>query len=571
MPRRTIMLLVAAALVTSILPVTGALAAVTVENGTVASFDGAPIAYTFAHPDGTTPSPVVLMTHGWGGSRTKDFTGGTGKMLLDNGYAVLTWDARGFGESGGEANVDSQEYEVKDVQALLDDLANRTTVLLDGPGDPRFGMVGGSYAGGIQLMLAAADNRVDAIIPSIAWNDLPRSLRPGGILKNGWDLLLYGAGAATATTGGLAARQTGAYAPQIHQSLVEGLALNDWSGTTLSWFDAKSPKHYVNGNTAGGRNLPGINAPALILQGTSDTLFNLNEGVANYKAIAARGVPAKMIGYCGGHTITAVVATSCSSTGTSAKLNSATLAWLDKYVKGNATVDTGAPIELQLQDGAFTSLTTLPAASVSVDARTVITNTIAPTTGQVTAGTSGGCRPPTAAEKGKGPGGLTPSRDYVIENPYCAGEWVEIARYGDYVKLPTCWVPGEPANGRSKCELQNFHLPEGAQILGSGRVDLDVTGLGTEATIFLKLVDYDTVTKKKTVIDDQVTALKVTGFGQTQSAYASVDLAGVAWKVLKNHHIYLEITPTSNDHAVSRLPFSATLNVAAHIPVVDPA
>ncbi len=40
------------------------------------------------------------------------------------------------------------------------------------PGDPRIGMVGASYGGGIQLVAAATDPRIDAIVPTIAWNTL---------------------------------------------------------------------------------------------------------------------------------------------------------------------------------------------------------------------------------------------------------------------------------------------------------------------------------------------------------------------------------------------------------------
>ena len=33
-------------------------------------------------------------------------------------------------------------------------------------------MVGASYGGGIQLVTAAIDNRIDAIVPTIAWHAL---------------------------------------------------------------------------------------------------------------------------------------------------------------------------------------------------------------------------------------------------------------------------------------------------------------------------------------------------------------------------------------------------------------
>ena len=46
-----------------------------------------------------------------------------------------------------------------------------------------------------------------------------------------------------------------------------------------------------------------ITAPTLIIQGTVDNLFPLEEGVTNYDALQAKGVPVKSIWFCGGHGI----------------------------------------------------------------------------------------------------------------------------------------------------------------------------------------------------------------------------------------------------------------------------
>ena len=44
-----------------------------------------------------------------------------------------------------------------------------------------------------------------------------------------------------------------------------------------------------------------VRAPALILQGTVDTLFPLDEAAANYAELARERVPVKMVWFCGGH------------------------------------------------------------------------------------------------------------------------------------------------------------------------------------------------------------------------------------------------------------------------------
>ena len=61
---------------------------------------------------------------------------------------------------------------------------------LDTPGDPRIGMVGGSYGGGIQLVTAATDCRNNAIVPTIAWHSLVASLDEADTFKSGWANIL---------------------------------------------------------------------------------------------------------------------------------------------------------------------------------------------------------------------------------------------------------------------------------------------------------------------------------------------------------------------------------------------
>lgn len=76
------------------------------------------------------------------------------KNLRAAGYNVLTWDPRGFGKSTGLAEVDSPAYEAKDVSVLINWVSTLPGIQLDRPGDPRMGMVGGSYGGGIQFVTA---------------------------------------------------------------------------------------------------------------------------------------------------------------------------------------------------------------------------------------------------------------------------------------------------------------------------------------------------------------------------------------------------------------------------------
>ncbi|MCO5578388.1 hypothetical protein L7F22_032229 [Adiantum nelumboides] len=78
------------------------------------------------------------------------------RELAARGYVVQTWTARGFGASGGSIGLDDPDREVADASRLVDRLAARADVQRDADGDPRVGVTGGSYGGGLALLLAGA-------------------------------------------------------------------------------------------------------------------------------------------------------------------------------------------------------------------------------------------------------------------------------------------------------------------------------------------------------------------------------------------------------------------------------
>ena len=81
-----------------------------------------------------------------------------------------------------------------------------------------------------------------------------------------------------------------------------------------------------------------VKAPTLIVQGQSDTLFNLNEGVANYRALKAQGTPTKMIWFNGGHSgPSAPGELETGSPDPAAQYVTGRIAdWLDHYLKGSS-------------------------------------------------------------------------------------------------------------------------------------------------------------------------------------------------------------------------------------------
>jgi ABC-2 type transport system ATP-binding protein len=176
-----------------------------------AAVPGVPSDYDLSSFDGTTirihwfpdllgsngrSHPTVLMGPGWGSSGDTDTSqaGIQGALsiaqLWQGGFNVLTWDPRGFGHSGGEAEVDSPNDEGRDVSAMLNWVAQQAGVQLDRPGVPQVGMVGESYGGGVQFAAAEQDCRIDAIAPTIAWHSLGTSLDKNQTPKTGWGNIL---------------------------------------------------------------------------------------------------------------------------------------------------------------------------------------------------------------------------------------------------------------------------------------------------------------------------------------------------------------------------------------------
>ena len=306
-------------------------------DAVVTSFDGTRITTHFFPAEGVAPGqrvPTVLQGPGWSspGSTAQDAPTSTGGgtvgigPLRRAGYNVVTWDPRGFGTSTGVVQIDSPRFEGRDVSALLDFVARQPEALVDRGRDPRVGMTGGSYGGGIQLVAAAIDRRIDAIVPDIAWNSLRTSLYLNATAKTGWSSLLYAA----------AGLNGGRLDPRIDEANEEASTTGVISPAGVRFFASRGPGSLVSD----------IRAPTLIIQGTVDTLFPLREAVANYRLLRAAGTPVKMLWFCGGHGIC------LTPQGDTSRIERASLDWLARHLKRDRSVSTGARFEYLDQTGA---------------------------------------------------------------------------------------------------------------------------------------------------------------------------------------------------------------------------
>ncbi|MDT7613879.1 MAG: type transport system ATP-binding protein [Pseudonocardiales bacterium] len=261
-----------------------------------------PICYSLFRPagaDAANPVPMVLHSHGWGGSRTTDPA--AFDKWMKAGFGVLSFDQRGWGQSGGQAHIEHPDFEGQDVQRLVDLVAGLDWVAKDGPGDPVLGSIGGSYGGGYQFVGAFTElrdrgaTRFNAMAPEITWWDLKQSLAPQEVVRTAWDVVLYAAG-------------MGHVPNDIHEGFVYGAATGNWPkgevpGADLdAFFEKNGPAwHVKNGRV--------LDIPVLFGQGITDNLFNLNQGLQNFDHALTPAARSKSIfvGYNGGHTLPSVL------------------------------------------------------------------------------------------------------------------------------------------------------------------------------------------------------------------------------------------------------------------------
>ncbi|MCW2984615.1 MAG: transporter ATP-binding protein, partial [Conexibacter sp.] len=263
--------------------------------------------YTPATATPATPAPAVLTTNGFGGS--KDDQQAMATALAQRGYVVLSYSGLGFGGSGCRIELDDPDWDGKAGSQLVSYLASLDDVRRDGPGDPRVGMIGGSYGGQIQYAVAGQDARVDTIVPIITWNDLAYSLTPNntdltsgvtsstpGVAKYQWASLFTAVG----ITDGLQNIQADPsrdvttcpnFDARVCPAVVEAGITGAPSPTTLQLLRHASVSSYIKD----------IKIPTLLLQGEADTLFNLDEAIATYQSLRSQGTPVKMVWQSWGH------------------------------------------------------------------------------------------------------------------------------------------------------------------------------------------------------------------------------------------------------------------------------
>ncbi|WP_127498557.1 alpha/beta fold hydrolase [Actinoplanes solisilvae] len=480
--------------------------------------------------------PAVLLAHGFGG--TKLSVSDDAESLAERGYAVLTYTAQGFGRSGGQIHLDSPDYEVRDAQGLLDWLATRPEIQTDAAGDPRVGVVGGSYGGALALMLAGQDQRVDAIVPSITWNDLTNVFLPQsadtsatGVFKKGWAGVFFGNGGAPASLdgGGEAPPPVptgnpacGRFAADVCAAYLDVATTGQPDRSTIDLLRRSSPA----------ATLGQIKAPTLLIQGAVDTLFPLSEGDANARGIAAAGTPVRVAWFTGGHDGGAGPQTDQD------RVKFLTLQWLDHYVKG----DGGTPSD---------SFTYSRVAGFSATDRGLVTNGYSDDTYPGLNGTGStrlelqGPAQPIANPPNGNPGAIS-------SLPGTGG------RLSQLLSGVAADIPGQFA------AFETGAVSTPINVVGSPTVRLRAASPTGEATLFVKLYDVDQ-SGAETLSAGLVAPVRLTGLPASidQAREQTVRLPAIVRRIESGHTVRVVVATTDQAFLSPVQPATYTVQVSS--------
>jgi ABC-2 type transport system ATP-binding protein len=490
--------------------------------------------------------PAVLLTHGFGGSKNDVRT--QAEQLARDGYAVLTWSARGFGRSTGTIGLNDPEFEVKDVSRLIDWLAKRPEVLLDGEGDPRVGITGASYGGAVSLLAAGHDRRVDAIAPAITYWNLSEALFPNGVFKKLWSGMFFTTGSVSpggpgagerppAEDGGPSTRDTGAAAggaaappttpvptgssgcgrfqPLICAMYERVAVAGKPDAEARNLLDARSP------SAVGDR----IKVPTLIMQGQADSLFPLGHADAMAKKITANGAPVAVDWISGGHD---------GGDSEDPRVHRRVTDWFDRYLRRDTSTDTGPAFRVSRTGGVD-----------STDGRARLRGA----TADRYPGLSG--RPVTLPLTGKpqtfnNPAGATPPAISAV--PGISGGLGQLSSLGVGLSLD---FPGQYARFESK------PLTQSLRITGTPTADIRVTSSTGEAVLFAKVYDVGPDGRTQVLPAQLVAPVRVTD--AARGTDVRLTLPAIDHEADAGHRLRLVLSATDLGYASPAAPAAYTV------------
>jgi len=232
--------------------------------------DGVSIAATLYLPDRASPAggwPAIVFLHGFSRNRQDMNALVEGYGFVGQSYAILTFDARGHGESGGLVTVDGPR-EVADTRAVHSWLAARSDVA-----DSKIGAWGISYGGGAVFNSLVSGVPWSAVVTVETWTSLYSALMPQDLLKSGVLAALA------------ASIPDERRSPELKE--IQALAFAGKRAAVLKWAIPRSSLD----------RLGSVTTPVFMAQGRRDFLFGIEQGSLAFQRL--RGPKALYVGLHG--------------------------------------------------------------------------------------------------------------------------------------------------------------------------------------------------------------------------------------------------------------------------------
>ncbi|MQY32371.1 Vitamin B12 import ATP-binding protein BtuD [Streptomyces sp. RB17] len=472
----------------------------------VMAVDGVRLDTSFFTPAGAGRHPAVLLAHGFGGSKADMRQ--QAEDLAGDGYAVLTWSARGFGGSTGKIGLNDPKGEVADVSRLIDWLAKRPEVQLDKPGDPRVGMAGGSYGGAVSLLAAGYDHRVDAIAPAITYWNLADALFPDGVFKKLWAGVFF-------NTGGGCARFEPALCRMYDRVAESGTP----DAAARELLQERSP------SAVGAR----IKVPTLLLQGQTDSLFTLAQSDAAQKAIRANGAPVDVDWIAGGHD---------GGDMETGRVQARVRAWFDRYLKGDKSSGTGPVFRITRTGGVNSTDGTAQLRGATADAYPGLRSH--PRAVPLTGGT----------QHVTNPAGASPPGVSALPGLGGTGGLSQLSALGLGVSLD---FPGQYAR------FDSAPLTRDLQITGTPTATVHITSTSDDAVLFGKVYDVGPDGTRQVLPSQLVAPFRVTG--AKAGKHVTLALPAIDHEVQKGHRLRLVLASTDLGYASPAAPATYTVSL----------
>ncbi|MFF9152644.1 CocE/NonD family hydrolase [Streptomyces sp. NPDC014846] len=271
---------------------------------------------TPAGADGTRDYPLVVLPTSWGLPQIEYLA--QAQKLADSGYVVLTYNVRGFWQSGGQIEV-AGPPDIADASKVID------WALAHTPADPqRVGMAGVSYGAGISLLAAAHDKRIKAVAALSGWADLIDSIYSGRTQHVQAAAVLDGAGTLT-----------GRESPEVRE-IFDNLYASDLSKEQqmIDWGRKRSAGTYVDQLNSNG-------AAVMLANAWGDTVFPANQYAGFYEKLTG---PKRLELRPGDH----ATAELTGLFGLPNDVWTDTERWFDHYLKGaDNGIDREHPVQLK--------------------------------------------------------------------------------------------------------------------------------------------------------------------------------------------------------------------------------